>query len=89
MAMPTAPTATPQSRSTGSLPKSASSSGTKSPVFTIAIELVGVVALSIIAGVGEKTGRVIVLCMVALLVLWLVLNAATLAKLMPGTNVGA
>jgi hypothetical protein len=53
----------------------------------VAIEIVGVVALAILASIGPKTGRVVVLFMVGLLVLWLVLNATTLAKLLPGQNV--
>ncbi len=65
----------------------ASSPGTTSPIFTLAIELAGVVVLSIIAGIGPRTGRIVVLFMVGILVLWLVLNATTLAKLIPGQNV--
>lgn len=90
MTMSTSVTATPIGSATDSQTSSgsaASSSGTQSPIFTLAIELAGVVALSIIASIGPKTGRVIVLFMVGILVLWLVLNASTLAKLIPGTNV--
>lgn len=90
MTMPSGPvqvTATPVASSTAGAQTESSSSGSTSPIFTLAIELVGVVVLSIIAGIGEKTGRIVVLFMVGLLVLWLVLNATTLAKLMPGTNV--
>lgn len=65
----------------------ASSPGTTSPIFTLAIELAGVVVLSIIAGIGPRVGRIVVLFMVGILVLWLVLNATTLAKLIPGQNV--
>lgn len=91
MTTPTSVTATPIGSTADSQTSSgsaASSSGTQSPIFTLAIELAGVVALSIIASIGPKTGRVIVLFMVGILVLWLVLNASTLAKLIPGTNVG-
>lgn len=91
MTTPLSATATPVTASaggsTGTSSGSGSSSGSTSPIFTLAIELVGVVVLSIVAGIGPKTGKIVALFMVGLLVLWLVLNATTLAKLMPGTNV--
>ena len=84
---PTVVTAVPANSSAAATSSAASSSGSQSPIFTLAIELAGVVALSIIASIGPKTGRIVVLFMVGLLVLWLVLNATTLAKLLPGNNV--
>ena len=46
------------------------------------------VVLSIVAGIGPKTGKIVALFYGRTpSVLWLVLNATTLAKLIPGTNV--
>lgn len=86
MTTPTPPVATaPAPGSSGST--SSSGSPTGSPVFTLAIELLGVIILAVIAGIGPRTGKVVALFVVGLLVLWLVLNSTTLAKLIPGKNV--
>lgn len=64
---------------------SASSSG--SPVATFALEILGVVVLSIVAAIGPQVGKIVALFTLGLLILWLVLNASTLKQLIPGTNV--
>jgi hypothetical protein len=65
----------------------ASSSGAGSPVATFALEILGVVVLAILAGIGPRVGKVVALFTLGILILWLVLNATTLKKLIPGTNV--
>jgi hypothetical protein len=80
-------TQTPAAASAATTPSPSGSGSSSSPLFTLAIEIVGVVALAIVASIGPRTGRIVVLFMVGLLVLWLVLNATTLAKLIPGQNV--
>ena len=80
-------TPTPTTAAAPSTSGVSSSGATGSPVFTLAIELLGVVILAVIAGIGPRTGKIVALFMVGLLVLWLVLNSSTLAKLLPGQNV--
>jgi hypothetical protein len=88
----TTPTPTPTSAvasapaTAGSSP-SASSSG-QSPVAMFALEILGVVILAVIAGIGPRVGKIVALFTLGLLILWLVLNASTLKRLIPGTNVG-
>lgn len=65
----------------------ASSSGAGSPVATFALEILGVVVLAVVAGIGPRVGKVVALFTLGLLILWLVLNASTLKQLIPGTNV--
>lgn len=71
----------------GSATTPASSSGAGSPVATFALEILGVVVLAIVAGIGPRVGKVVALFTLGLLILWLVLNASTLKQLIPGTNV--
>jgi hypothetical protein len=79
-------TPTPTTVQAAPAPSNGSSSGA-TPISTLVIEIIGVVILSIIAGIGPRTGKLVALFMAGLLVLWLVLNATTLAKLIPGTGV--
>jgi hypothetical protein len=84
MTTPTPPTAVAASPPPAN--SSASPSG-QSPVAMFAIEILGVVILAIVAGIGPRVGKIVALFTAGLLILWLVLNASTLKKLIPGTNV--
>jgi hypothetical protein len=70
----------------GSSATSVSSPGA-SPVAVFAAEILGVVVLTILAGIGPRIGRIVLFFMVGILILWLILNASTLKNLIPGTNV--
>jgi hypothetical protein len=80
-------TPTPATASAATPSSSGSSGSSSSPLFTMAIEVVGVIILTIVAGIGAKTGKIVAVFMAGLVVLWLVTHAAVLKKLIPGQNV--
>jgi hypothetical protein len=86
----TTPTPTGSMAGNATLPpgsSSTTSSPGSSPVAVFALEILGVVVLAIVAGIGPRVGKIVALFTLGLLILWLVLNATTLKKLIPGTNV--
>jgi hypothetical protein len=68
---------------------SSSSSGSApaaNPLSMLFVEVVGVGVLAGIASIGPRIGKLVVIFMAGILVLWMVLHATTLAKMLPGTN---
>jgi hypothetical protein len=71
---------------TGGSAGSTSASGGTAPLSTVFIEIIGVIILALIAGIGPRIGKVTAIFMAGLMVLWAVTHASTLAKLLPGNN---
>jgi hypothetical protein len=80
-------TPTPLPTMAGDTTTAGSPSSSANPLSSLMVELLGVGALALVAGIGPRIGKVVAIFMAGLMVLWLVLHATTLAQLMPGTNV--
>lgn len=82
------PASTPQTYAGAVSGSSATSSSSASanPVSHLFIEVVGVAAFALIANIGPRIGKVMVLIMSGILILWLVTHASVLAKLIPGNS---
>jgi hypothetical protein len=66
---------------------SSSASGTTTSLGTLFLEVLGVVILTILAGIGPRLGKITTFAMAGLLILWLITHATVLARLIPGTSV--
>jgi hypothetical protein len=87
MTTPSTATATPGIAMAAGTGSGASSSGSSNPIGGVFVEVAGVIILSLVAGIGPRVGKIVTLFMAGIFVLWLVLHASTLAKLLPGSNV--
>jgi hypothetical protein len=74
MTTPTPPTASANSTST-TPPKA------KTPISLLVVELIGVSALTGIAAIGPRIGKLVAVFMIGILILWLITHASALAKL--------
>jgi hypothetical protein len=63
-----------------------STSASGGSLSTVFIEVIGVIVLALIAGIGPRVGKLTAIFMAGIMVIWAVTHATTLAKLLPGNN---
>jgi hypothetical protein len=84
--LPTVASGPGSATASGTNSSSTSSAGTANPLSMVFVEVIGVGVLAGIASIGPRIGKLTVMFMVGILVLWMVTHATTLAKMLPGQN---